>query len=145
MFYLNKCQIAGCLTQNPDFRSTPGGTSIAEFCLAVNRKGKDRDETLFIEVVSWGKTADVCRQYLQKGDNAYVEGRLTMDQWEGKDGTKRTKIKVTAEVVQFISTKRSQAGEAQPQQTQQTGRPSREYTANDYPGNEPDDDELPPF
>ncbi len=151
MLYLNKYHVAGCLTQNPDVRTTPGGTAIAEFCLAVNRKSKDQTETLFIDITAWGKTAEICRQYLQKGDNAYIEGRLTLDQWQGKDGQNRQKIKVTAESVQFISTKRGNAQQEQQEQPEQqerpqrTSQPSRAYTQQDYPGSEPDDDELPPF
>lgn len=106
MLEMNKVLLIGNLTQDPDIRSLTSGTPVAKFDLAVNRRYKDKngerkEETLFIQVECWGRLAEFCRDWLKKGRRVFVEGRLKLDSWEGKDGAKRTKIKVTADQVQF--------------------------------------------
>ena len=117
MASLNKIFLIGNLTRNPDLRGTPGGASICELGLAVNRKytsnGQDKEEVVFIDVNVWGKQADACHRNLSKGSQIMVEGRLTMDQWQDrKSGETRRKIIVTADNIQFLpSSNRSQAAE----------------------------------
>ena len=118
MANVNKVFLLGRLTRDPELRYTPSGTAVAEFGLAVNRKtgkGDDaRDEPLFVDVVAWAKTAEVIEQYCRKGASLHVEGRLQMDQWDGKDGKKHTRIKVVAEQVQFIGQRQSSDEPAPP-------------------------------
>lgn len=107
MASLNKIFLIGNLTRDPELRYTPSGIAVANLGLAVNRKFKDKtgewkDETCFVTVVTWGKQAEVCNQYLQKGRPVFVEGRLQSRSWETKEGQKRTTIDVNAERVQFL-------------------------------------------
>lgn len=111
MASLNKVLLIGNLTRDPELRYTPSGMAVTNLGLAVNRKFKNKngelkEETCFITVVSWGKQAEVCNQYLQKGRPVCVEGRLQSRSWETKDGQKRNTIEVQAERVQFLGTGR---------------------------------------
>jgi len=103
----NKVLLLGRLTRDPELRYTPQGTSVSDLGLAVNREytlssGEKKKETLFVDVTVWKKQAELCCQYLRKGSPLFIEGRLTMDSWEGQDGQKRTKIRVVADNFQFI-------------------------------------------
>ncbi|MFC1524800.1 single-stranded DNA-binding protein [Planctomycetota bacterium] len=107
MANLNKAFLMGNLTRDPELRYIPDGTPVCSFGLAVNRSytttsGEKKENTLFIEVTVWRKMAETCAEYLKKGRLVMVEGRLEMDTWEGKDGQKRSKIKVIAQNVQFL-------------------------------------------
>ena len=117
MANVNKVILIGNLTRDPELRYTPSGAAVCEFTLALNRnwmskQGEKRDETCFIDVVCWARTAENCAEYLKKGRQTYVEGRLTQDRWESQDGQKRSKIRVTAERVQFLGGGRGAAGGA---------------------------------
>lgn len=108
MANFNKVFLLGNLTRNPDLRGTPGGASVCELGLAVNRhyssNGQEKDEVLFVDVNVWGKLAEVCHRNLSKGSQIMVEGRLTMDQWNDRNtGETRRKIIITAENIQFLS------------------------------------------
>jgi len=113
---LNRVFLIGNLTRTPELRYTPSGTAVADLRLAVNRNystqsGEKREETCFLTVVVWGKQAESCGEYLDKGSQVFVEGRLQTRDWEGKDGQKRTSTEVVAERVQFMSrTKGAGAG-----------------------------------
>ena len=107
MASLNKVFLIGNLTKPPELRYTPSGTAVADVRLAVNRNyttqsGEKREDTCFLTVVVWGKQAEACGEYLDKGSPILVEGRLQTREWEGKDGQKRTVIEVVAERVQFM-------------------------------------------
>ena len=108
MASLNKVLLIGNLTRPPELRYTPSGTAVADLRLAVNRNystqtGEKREEVCFLTVVVWGKQAESCGEYLDKGSQVFVEGRLQTRDWEGKDGQKRTSTEVVAERVQFMS------------------------------------------
>ena len=108
MASLNKIFLLGNITRNPDLRGTPGGASICELGLAVNRRytsnGQEKEEVVFVDVNVWGKLAEVCHRNLSKGSQIMVEGRLTMDQWQDRNsGETRKKLIVTAENIQFLS------------------------------------------
>lgn len=135
MANLNKVFLIGNLTRNPDLRGTPGGTSICELGLAVNRRytsnGQDKEEVVFIDVNVWGKIAESCHRNLSKGSQIMVEGRLTPDTWEDRNGGgKRSKMTVTAENVQFLSRREASA------RPQSGGSPeySSGYGENEAPG-----------
>jgi len=111
---LNKVFLIGNLTKQPELRYTPSGTAVADLRLAVNRNyttqgGEKREEVCFLTVVVWGKQAESCGEYLDKGSPILVEGRLQTREWEAKDGGKRTVIEVVAERVQFMGRGRAAA------------------------------------
>ena len=99
----NKTILLGNLTADPELRYTGTGTAVTDLRLAVNTKSKDKEETLFIDCTVWDKTAENCAEYLHKGSQVLVEGRLRTDQWEDRDtGKKRSKIAMIAHNVQFL-------------------------------------------
>src|SRR5881296_4439547 len=115
MASLNKVFLIGNLIKQPELRYTPSGTAVADLRLAVNRNyttqgGEKREEVCFLTVVVWGKQAESCGEYLDKGSPILVEGRLQTREWEGKDGQKRTVIEVVAERVQFMGRGKQPAG-----------------------------------
>jgi len=107
----NKVILIGNLTRDPELRYTPQGTSVCNFGIAVNRKYKQGDEmkeeVTFINIVVFGKQADNCGQYLNKGNPVLVEGRLQERRWETEEGQKRSKHEVVAQSVQFLPRKQS--------------------------------------
>ena len=117
---MNTITVVGNLTRDPELRYTPSGTAVADLRMAVNRNyttqsGEKREETFFVNVVVWGKQAESSGEYLDKGSQIFVEGRLQTRDWEGKDGQKRSVTEVVAERVQFLSrTKGGGAGAPAP-------------------------------
>lgn len=113
----NKIILIGNLTRDPEVRYTPQGTSVCNFGIAVNRKYKQGDElkedVTFINVVVFGKQADTCGQYLNKGSSVLVEGRLQERRWETDEGQKRSKYEVVAQTVRFLSRKQPSAAGVQ--------------------------------
>lgn len=105
----NKVILIGNLTRDPEMRYTPQGTSVCNFGIAVNRKFKQgeemKEEVTFINIVVFGKQADTCGQYLNKGSSVLIEGRLQERRWETDDGQKRSKHEVVAQSVRFLSKK----------------------------------------
>ena len=115
MASLNKVLLIGNLTRPPELRYTPSGQAVADLRLAVNhdyptQSGERRQEVCFLNVVVWGKQAESCSEYLDKGSQIFVEGRLQVRDWEGKDGQKRTSTEVVAQRVQFMSRTKAAAG-----------------------------------
>lgn len=108
MASLNKVMLIGNLTRDPEVRYTPKGTAVAELGVAVNRRytaenGEKREETTFVDVTLWGRTAELAGQYLKKGRSVYIEGRLQLDSWDDKQtGQKRSKLRVVGEEMQFL-------------------------------------------
>ena len=108
MANLNKVMLLGNLTRDPEVRYTPKGTAVGDLGLAVNRRVSDgngnwSDEVTFVDVTVWGTNAENAQKYLTKGRGVFIEGRLQMDTWEDKaSGQKRSKLKVVAEVLQFL-------------------------------------------
>ena len=104
----NRIILIGNLTKDPELRYTPQGTPVCNFRLAVNsrfKQGEDnKDETLFIDIVTFGKQAETCSQYLGKGKSVLTEGRLQERRWES-DGQQRSKVEVVAQTVRFLSRK----------------------------------------
>ncbi len=111
----NKIILIGNLTKDPELRYTPQGTPVATFRIAVNTRYKQseeaREETLFIDIVTFGKQAETCSQYLNKGKSVLVEGRLQERRWES-EGQQRSKFEVVAQTVRFLS-KKGGGGEGQ--------------------------------
>lgn len=104
---LNKVMLIGNVGKDPEMRYTANGNAVTTFTVAVNRnfqsnEGERREETDWFEVVTWNKLAELCSQFLQKGRQAYVEGRLHTRSWEGQDGQKRYRTEVIAQTVLFL-------------------------------------------
>lgn len=110
MANLNKVMLMGNLTRDIELRHTNSNLAIAKIGLAVNRRwksesGEQREETTFVDCEAFGRTAEVMSQYLAKGRPVFIEGRLKLDQWEDKEGQKRSKMVVVVEGFQFIDSK----------------------------------------
>jgi single-strand DNA-binding protein len=109
MASFNKVILMGNLTRDPELRYTPKGMAVAKVGLAVNRtwrseSGEQKEEVTFVDVDIWGRTAENVGQYMRKGSPILIEGRLKLDQWDDKQtGQKRSRLGVTAETVQFLS------------------------------------------
>ena len=96
---LNRVQLIGNLTRDPELRYTPNGTAVCSFGLATNRSwktdaGEKHDEAEFHNIVAWNKLAELCSQFLVKGRKVYVEGRLATRTWTGQDGAQRNRTEV---------------------------------------------------
>jgi single-strand DNA-binding protein len=105
MASFNRVILVGNLTRDPELRYIPSGSAVSEIGLAVNDRVKKGDqwvdETTFVDVTLWGRTAEVANEYLSKGSPILIEGRLKLDSWE-KDGQKRSKLRVIAEKMQML-------------------------------------------
>jgi len=115
MASFNKVILVGNLTRDVELRHTPGGTAVGELGLAVNRTWFDKqsnekkEEVTFVDVTLWGRQAEVASEYLGKGREVLIEGRLQMDSWDDKQtGAKRYKLKVVGESMTMIGGKGGQ-------------------------------------
>ena len=107
MASLNRVILIGNLTRDVELRSTPNGTTVGGFGIAVNRRRKNEngdwiEEPNFFNVVVWSTLAERCNEYIHKGSSVAVEGRLQSRSWETEDGQKRNVVEVVAENVQFL-------------------------------------------
>ena len=110
MASLNKVQIIGNLGSDPELRFTANGSAVANFNVACNRRyttrdGDRREETEWVRVVCWQRLAELVGQYLSKGRQVYVEGRLQTRQWEDREGATRYTTEVVAQDIQFLSSR----------------------------------------
>jgi len=108
---LNKVQLIGNLTRDPELRYTPTGAAVCTIGLATNRSwvmesGEKKEETEFHRVVAWNKLAELCSQLLTKGRKIYVEGRLRTNQWQGQEGTKHYTTEVVIEDMIILDSRR---------------------------------------
>lgn len=104
---VNKVILIGRLGNNPEIRYTPSGAAVANFSMATNetwndKNGQKQERTEWHRVVVWGKLAQLCGEYLMKGRQAYIEGRLQTRQWQDKDGQTKYTTEVIATMVQFL-------------------------------------------
>jgi single-strand DNA-binding protein len=112
---LNKVMIIGRLGRDPEMRYTPSGRPVTTFSVATSRtwntsEGERRTETEWFNVVAWGSLAEICKQYLTKGQQVYVEGRLQTRHWEDGDGNKHVSTEIVANEMIMLSERR-EAGE----------------------------------
>lgn len=103
---LNKAMILGNLTRDPELRQTPGGQSVCSFSIATNRTfknkaGEQQKEVEYHNIVAWGKTGELIAQYMKKGSQLLVEGRLQTRSWEAKTGGKQYRTEIVVESMQF--------------------------------------------
>jgi single-strand DNA-binding protein len=114
MYSLNKAQIIGNLTRDPEIRTTPNGQSVANFGVATSNQwtdtnGTKQEKTEFHNIVAWAKLAEICGQYLTKGKKVYISGRLQTREWETPEGQKRQRTEIIAEDMIMLSPKGSEA------------------------------------
>jgi single-strand DNA-binding protein len=158
MASFNRVVLVGNLTRDPELRYIPSGTAVSEIGLAVNDRVKKNDqwvdETTFVDITLWGRTAEVANEYLSKGSSVLIEGRLKFDTWE-KDGQKRSKLRVIGEKMQMLGARgegggggapRGGAGASRP--ASGGGRPPQQDDSYDDYGSAPSgagipDDEIP--
>jgi single-strand DNA-binding protein len=110
----NKVILLGNLTRDVELRHTQGGQALAKFGMAMNRRyttqsGEQKEETCFVDLTAWGKQAEILNQYVRKGSQLFVEGRLQYSTWEGEGG-KRSKLEVVVENFQFVGSRTGGSG-----------------------------------
>lgn len=139
----NKIILLGNLTRDPQLSYTPSQTAVVDFGMATNRKwksqdGTEREEVCFVDCRMFGKRAEVISKYLKKGNPLFVEGRLSFESWQGKDGTKHSRHRVMVETFEFVGQRDNAApSQTSPQNSPQTNE-NPEYQP-DFPG----DDNIP--
>jgi single-strand DNA-binding protein len=153
MASFNKVILLGNLTRDPEVRYTPKGTAVTELGMAVNRvytaeNGEKREETTFVDVTLWGRTAEIAGEYLKKGRPVFIEGRLQLDTWDDKtSGQKRSKLKVVGEGLQLIGSRPGGGGGGGggggDEESSNAPRSSKPAAPPKAAPSAPDDDEIP--
>lgn len=163
---LNKIQIIGNLGKDPEMRFTPQGQAVTSFSVAVNRKWNDRDggtreETIWFQVSAWERLAEICNQYLSKGQQVYIEGRIRPPQvFTDRNGEARSSLEITATEMVMLDSGRGDSSGYQPEGDGREERSSAAPRGDSTPRSEPnapsernkpqridegqmDDDEIP--
>jgi single-strand DNA-binding protein len=152
MASFNKVILLGNLTRDPEVRYTPKGTAVTELGMAVNRvytaeNGEKREETTFVDITLWGRTAEIAGEYLKKGRPVFIEGRLQLDTWDDKQsGQKRSKLKVVGEGLQLIGSRPGGGGSGGgggDEENSSAPRSSKSAPPPKAAPAAPDDDEIP--
>lgn len=126
---LNKVMVIGHLGRDPEMRYTPSGRPVTTFTVAVSRSwntadGERRTETEWFNIVSWGNLAEICKQYLYKGQQVYIEGRLQTRRWEDKESQKHTSVEVVANEMMMLGDRRESGSQSQEEnQEEETSEP----------------------
>jgi len=110
---MNSINLTGRLTADPELRATHSGASVGNLRLAVSRRrGRDGEDrgAVFVDVVTFGRLAESCGEYLAQGRQVAVSGRLELDEWEAEDGSRRQRHKVVADEVEFLGGRRQDDG-----------------------------------
>lgn len=134
---VNKVIILGRLGQDPEMKYTPNGSAVCNFSLATteswtDKSGQKQDRTEWHRIVVWGKLAELCNQYLAKGRQAFIEGKLQTRSWDDKDGNKRYTTEILASTVQFIGGQASANNERHVDSSFSQAAPSNNDMAGDY-------------
>jgi single-strand DNA-binding protein len=138
---VNKAILIGNLGRDPELRYTQNGQAVVNFTLATTENWSDRstgekqERTEWHRIVAWGRTGEICAQYLSKGRTVYVEGRIQTREWEDKEGQKRRTTEINAQTVQFLGGPRG-SGDAS------GGAPAKPETATPSSA-PPADDDIP--
>ena len=155
MASFNRVILIGNLTRDPELRYVSSGTAVTDIGLAVNDRRKNAngewvEETTFVDVTLWGRTAEVAGEYLTKGSPVLIEGRLKLDNWEGKDGQKHSKLRVVCDRMQMLGSRGPGAGGKGPARRRRPGAarhdeaPPPDDDFADAPPSEPSGgDEIP--
>ena len=131
---LKKVQIIGHLGKDPEMRYTPSGKPVTTFSVAVSRSwnsadGERHSETEWFNVVAWGNLAEICKQYLVKGQQVFVEGRLQTRRWDDKEGVKHTSVEVVANEMMMLGERRDHNNQSQ--QPSEVVSDENDMTANE--------------
>ncbi|MFZ4116501.1 MAG: single-stranded DNA-binding protein [Chthoniobacterales bacterium] len=135
MANLNKVQLIGNVTRDPEIKYTPKGSAVTDLGLAINRffsgdNGEKREETTFVDVTLWGRQAEIAAEYCKKGRSIYVEGRLQLDSWEDKtSGQKRTRLRVVGENMQLLGPRPGAGNAPSHNEEDSSYRPSSKSTS----------------
>ena len=129
---LNKVMIIGHLGKDPEMRYTPAGRPVTTFTVAVSRTWNSADgerhaETEWFSIVAWGNLAEICKQYLTKGQQVYIEGRLQTRHWDDKEGQKHTSIEIVTNEMMMLGERR----DANPNQESQHSEESEPIANED--------------
>lgn len=138
---LNKAELIGRLGQDPEIRYTASGTAVSNMSVATNhsikRDDKWEEQTEWHRVIAWGRTAEVCGEYLRKGSQVYISGRLQTRSWEDKEGVKRWATEIVVQDVIFLSDNQGQKSNrppAPPQEKSEASGQAGEYDASKESG-----------
>lgn len=147
MANFNKVILAGNLTRDPQLTILPSNTPVCDFGMAVNRKwksqtGEMREDVCFVDLRAYGRRAETLNQYMGKGQPLLIEGRLEFQQWEGKDGSKRSKHIVVVDNFQFLGGPAGQRG-GEPTRTHEPSQPPSPPPADDMPPVPQNESEIP--
>jgi single-strand DNA-binding protein len=115
---LNKVMVIGHLGRDPEMRYTPSGRPVTTFTVATSRSwntadGERHSETEWFNVVAWGNLAEICKQYLTKGKQVYIEGRLQTRRWEDKEGVKHATVEIVANEMMMLGERREGSNQNQ--------------------------------
>jgi single-strand DNA-binding protein len=144
MVSFNRVVLAGNLTRDPELRFTNNGIPVCQFGLAVNRVRSKNEEVDFFDITAWRELGETIANYKKKGDPILIEGKLQYRTWEAQDGSRRSKVDVVADNVQFLG-RGSDLGEAgtPADQSQPDRRNTRLSSRDDVDLNEEDFDDIP--
>lgn len=153
---LNRVQLIGNLTRDPELRYTPNGTAVCSFGIATNRNwttesGEKKDEAEFHNIVSWNKLAELCSQFLVKGSKVFVEGRLATRTWQGQDGAQRNKTEIViSDMILLDGKKPAGAGdleekteEKSEEEPKEKAKEEHKEESNEEPSEEVAPDDIP--
>ena len=107
MASFNKIIIVGYLGKDPELRYTPNGNAVCNFSVATTEKRGDQETTTWFKISAWGRQGELCNEYLAKGRQVYVEGRVRMEEYTDRDGNKRNNLEVNATDVKFLGPRNS--------------------------------------
>lgn len=139
---LNKVQLIGNLTRDPELKYTPAGTAVCTFGIATNRNwttesGEKKEDAEFHNIVAWNKLAEICAQLLKKGRKVYLEGRLSTRSWQGQDGSQRSRTEVVISDMIILDKREDDLGEIDiPEPTVEPQESPVEETASSQDKNE---------
>ena len=144
MVSFNRVVLAGNLTRDPELRFTNNGIPVCQFGIAVNRVRSKSEEVDFFDITAWRELGETIANYKKKGDPILVEGRLQYRTWEAQDGSKRSKVDVVADNVQFLGRGDSSGEGGAPVGGDQRSRAgARQSSREDVDLNEEDFDDIP--
>jgi single-strand DNA-binding protein len=148
MASFNKITIVGYLGRDPEMRFTPQGTAVCNFSVATTERRKDRngefqDQTTWFRIAVFGKLAETANQYLSKGKQVYIEGRLRQDEYTDREGQKRTALEVAATDIQFLTPRGADEGGAPAAAPRQSAPAPASRNADAGPPSGIQDDDIP--
>ena len=148
MYSLNKVQLIGNLTRDPEVKTTPQGTSVASFSVATSfsftdAQGQKVDRPEYHNLVAWRKLAEIIGQYLKKGSKVYVEGRLQTRDWTAQDGSKKYRTEIQVENLIMLDSRGQSSGQPRSQAATMSDLPTIEAPSQSSGSDEINIDEIP--